>query len=212
MSARPVGVPPGRAGRLWLRRRLALARGGVDLLDRKLRLLRRERERVAAEAGEAGSAWREACVRAETWALRAALVGGDDALRASPFAGRAEASVDSATFMGVRFPTAVRYTAPGGPEPDGATARRAAAAAREALDAAARHAAGAATLRILDAEIAATRRRVRAVQNRWIPRLTEALAEIELALEEQEHADGVRMRRFRDRSAGQLAPPSDRSG
>ena len=35
-------VPPGRAGRLWLQHRLAVAQRGADLLDQKLRILRSE--------------------------------------------------------------------------------------------------------------------------------------------------------------------------
>ncbi|HSO55578.1 MAG TPA: V-type ATPase, D subunit, partial [Actinomycetes bacterium] len=46
MSAGRPSVPPGRAGRLWLRGRLATAERGLDLLDRKLRILRREQERL----------------------------------------------------------------------------------------------------------------------------------------------------------------------
>jgi V/A-type H+/Na+-transporting ATPase subunit D len=36
MTAHRLSVPPGRAGRLWLVRRLEVARRGADLLDRKL--------------------------------------------------------------------------------------------------------------------------------------------------------------------------------
>ena len=43
MSGPGLAVPPGRAGRLWLQRRLETARGcGADLLDRKLRILQGE--------------------------------------------------------------------------------------------------------------------------------------------------------------------------
>jgi V/A-type H+/Na+-transporting ATPase subunit D len=34
-----VHVPPGRAGKLWLTRRLQVARRGAGLLDRKLQIL-----------------------------------------------------------------------------------------------------------------------------------------------------------------------------
>ena len=46
MSERGFAVPPGRAGRLWLQRRLQVARRGADLLDRKLRLLADELGRL----------------------------------------------------------------------------------------------------------------------------------------------------------------------
>jgi V/A-type H+-transporting ATPase subunit D len=39
----------------------------------------------------------------------------------------------------------------------------------------------------------ATRHRLRAIEDRWIPRLEQALAEVTLALEEQELADAIRL-------------------
>jgi len=62
------------------------------------------------------------------------------------------------------------------------------------LDAAARHAAALTALRTIEAELLATRRRLRAVEDRWIPRLESTLARIRLALDEQERAEGVRLR------------------
>src|SRR6266566_9507160 len=78
-----IRVPPGRAGRLWLRGRLQVAERGLDLLDRKLRILRREHERLALLAQRTGEAWEHACREAETWLLRAALLSGQRALRLS---------------------------------------------------------------------------------------------------------------------------------
>ncbi|MGZ5405913.1 MAG: V-type ATP synthase subunit D, partial [Nocardioides sp.] len=65
---------------------------------------------------------------------------------------------------------------------------------RRALKAAVQHAAVEAASRILEGEERATRRRVRAIEERWIPRLRQALAEVQLKLEEEEHADGIRLR------------------
>ena len=56
------------------------------------------------------------------------------------------------------------------------------------------HAAAAGALRAVEAEALATRYRLRAVKNRWIPRLEQALADVTLALEEQELADSARLR------------------
>ncbi len=42
--------------------------------------------------------------------------------------------------------------------------------------------------------MASTRRTLRAVEQRWIPRLSSALAGVRLELEELEHAEGVRHR------------------
>jgi V/A-type H+-transporting ATPase subunit D len=57
-----------------------------------------------------------------------------------------------------------------------------------------RHAAAAEALRVVEAEALATRYRLRAVRDRWIPRLEQALAEVTLAIEEQELADAARLR------------------
>ena len=70
------------------------------------------------------------------------------------------------------------------------TARGGAAAGERPRPAAA--AAGA--LRAVEVEALATRYRLRAVKNRWIPRLERALADVTLALEEQELADSARLR------------------
>jgi hypothetical protein len=54
-------------------------------------------------------------------------------------------------------------------------------------------------------EALATRHRLRAIEDRWIPRLEQALAEVTLALEEQELADAIRLR-----LAGSPGPPARR--
>jgi V/A-type H+/Na+-transporting ATPase subunit D len=63
-----------------------------------------------------------------------------------------------------------------------------------ALEAAVQYAAAAEALRIIKAEVLATRYRLRAIEHRWIPRLEQALADVTLALEEQELADAARLR------------------
>jgi V/A-type H+/Na+-transporting ATPase subunit D len=50
---------------------------------------------------------------------------------------------------------------------------------------------------VIEAETTATRYRLRAVRDRWIPRLSQALAEVEFALEELERADVARLRMSR---------------
>ncbi|HZD67688.1 MAG TPA: V-type ATP synthase subunit D, partial [Actinomycetes bacterium] len=72
---------------------------------------------------------------------------------------------------------------------------RAAAAHRAALAAAVQHAAATAALRTVEREVTATSQRLRAIEDRWIPRLRTTLAEVELALDELEHADAARLRR-----------------
>ena len=65
---------------------------------------------------------------------------------------------------------------------------------RAALAAAVRHAAAAEAVRVIEAETVATRYRLRAIRDRWIPRLEQALAEVTFAIEEQERADAARLR------------------
>jgi V/A-type H+/Na+-transporting ATPase subunit D len=196
-AAGRLRVPPGRAGRLWLRGRLAVARHGLDLLDRKLRILRGEQERLALLTQRTGDEWEQACRQAETWLLRAALLGGQRSLRLATGGPPAGVTVAWRDTMGIRYPAEATCDAPGqaSPPPGGAALERAAAAHRAALAAAARHAAASAALRTVDAEVAATSQRLRAIQDRWIPRLRATLAQVELDLDELEHADAARLRR-----------------
>jgi V/A-type H+/Na+-transporting ATPase subunit D len=46
----------------------------------------------------------------------------------------------------------------------------------------------------METEAAATRLRLRAVKDRWIPLLEQARSEVALAIDEQERADGARLR------------------
>jgi hypothetical protein len=64
-----------RAGRLWLQRRLGIAERGLDLLERKLRILIREHERLASQAEQTGGEWAIACAGADAWTLRASRRG-----------------------------------------------------------------------------------------------------------------------------------------
>ena len=115
----PLRVPPGRAGRVWLLGRLHTAERGLDLLDRKLRVLRREQERARLAAERTGAEWRRRCAEAEPWLLRAALLGGQRALRHAVPGETAQVQVTWAVVMGVRYPQqAVAHS--GRPAPDAA--------------------------------------------------------------------------------------------
>jgi V/A-type H+-transporting ATPase subunit D len=65
---------------------------------------------------------------------------------------------------------------------------------RRALRAAVAHAAAEGALRVVAAEVATTRGRLRAIEDRWVPRLRDALAALEASLQEEEAGDGVRLR------------------
>ncbi len=191
--ARLGRVPPGRAGRLWLQHRLAVAERGAELLDQKLRILRDEAQRLTLLTEVTGAAWTAASDEAALWLVRAALLGGERAVRPDLDQATTRVELTWTSTIGVRHPGGATCTpapddVPGGPVADVRVAHR------RALDAAVQHAVAEAALRCVLAEATATRRRVRAIQDRWLPQLRNALAAVELALEEQERADAVRLR------------------
>ena len=194
MSERGFAVPPGRAGRLWLQRRLQVARRGADLLDRKLRLLADELGRLRTDSARTGAEWDRRCADAERWLLRAALLGGERAIRLAADGAVADVTISYRVTMGLRHPAGAACAIPASDTWEGPALIRARHAHRAALEAAVRHAAAAEALRVVEAEALATRHRLRAVRDRWIPRLEQALAEVTLAIEEQELADAARLR------------------
>lgn len=202
-------VPPGRAGRLWLRQRLIIAERGLDLLQRKLHILVTEHRRLAAEAERTGREWTTRCKDAGTWTLRTCLADGRRSLR--PSASPAQVTVHWTDTMGIRYPAEAACTLPGSPPPLACSAAltEARRAAWAALEAAAHHAAARAAERRVAEEIAATRQRIRALQNRWIPRLAAAIKDIDLALDEMERSDAARLLRARQARTG---PSGGRAG
>jgi V/A-type H+-transporting ATPase subunit D len=195
------GVPPGRAGRIWLTRRLETARRGGEHLDRKLRILMRDHERMRILATEARSEWQEACAEADSWLLRMALLGGEDAIRVAAAPRLLQVDVTWATEMGLTYPTSVvvvpgsEVTFDGG---GSAALAPTVAAFRRATLAGARCAAAEEAVRRLEEEVSQTRRRLRAVSKRWLPWLQEALRERDLVLQQAEQDDGIRTRRALD--------------
>lgn len=192
-------VPPGRAGRLWLRHRLAVAERGVGLLEQKLRVLQAAQQRLRDEAERAERVWLTSAAEADLWGLRAGLAGGQRSLRMAAPHERAEVHLPWVTVMGVRYPGDASCAPPTGEPGDGvvtgsAAVVRARTAYELALQAAVCHAAGGAAVRVVDAEITTTRQRQRALRKHWIPRLRQALIDVELALEEQDRAEAVRRR------------------
>ena len=202
MSRLGFTVPPGRAGRLWLTRRLAVARRGAELLDRKLRILREETRRLQDVAAQTAADWDRCCADAERWLLRASMLGGERAIRLAAVGPGADVTISYGSTMGVRYPDGAACRIPVPTEWDGPALAAAREAHGRALEAAVRHAAAAEALRVVEAEMLATRYRLRAVKNRWIPRLEQALAEVTLALEEQELADTARLRLAAGRTGG----------
>lgn len=196
-----IRVPPGRSGRLWLRHRLATATRATTLLEQKLRTLREEQRRLSIRASRTGEQWTEHAADADTWGLRAALAGGERALRLATTTDLATVTISWTTSMGVAYPVEVAYEPPHRPPgvtvDGGGALARAERAYRVALESAVRHAAAIEALRVVEREIATTRQRVRALDRRWIPQLRKAVAGLELALEEQERAESLTRRRAR---------------
>lgn len=199
----PGRAPPGRAGRVWLAERISVARRAAELLDQKQQLLRREQRRLAELADRTGRDWRALAVAADTWNARALVAGGRDELRrAASVAGTAEARIHWASKAGVTYPSTASTDLPPFPALAGTPAlTHAADACRRALDAAVRHAATATALSLVEAELAATVRRLRAVRDRWLPQLEAQLGKLDLRLDETEREEITRLRWARPRSA-----------
>ena len=199
MTAPVRGLPPGRAGRLWLRRRLALAERGGELLEQKLRILRAEEDRFTLRCERTAEEWAAAVRDLDVWTVRAALLSGERGLRLARCGDRpAVADVSWRLTMGVRYPSAVAVrlppTEPADPVPDNSALLHARTAAERVVQAGAEHAVATTALAAIRAEIATTARQVRALQDRWVPRLEAARNALDVALDDQEHEDGVRLR------------------
>jgi V/A-type H+-transporting ATPase subunit D len=167
----------------------------VDVLDRKLHILQTALDLRRKSAELTGQEWDRRCTDAEQWLLRAALLGGQRAIRLTADAGAADVHISYAVTAGVRHPAGGTCTIrQPGPWAWLATAE-ARRAHQAALEAAVAHAAAAAALRLIEAEAAVTHYRLRAIKDRWIPRLEQARAEITFALDELERADQARLRR-----------------
>lgn len=200
------GVPPGRSGRVWLAHRREVAERGSDLLETKLRILAAERDRAALRAERTARDWAEAAEDADRWLLRAALQSGRRGLRLAVDREPAQVRLTWTTTMGVTYPDRAMVVAPqADPDaatPDGTALVQARRQTRRALEAAAEHAAATAALEALDHEVRTTRRRLRALRERWLPRLDAAQAALAEALEQQEREEGVRLRWAASRHGG----------
>ena len=182
----PLRAPPGRAGRLWLVRRLEVARRGVEVLDQKRQTLLREQQRLSEVAGRrhAGLGAEGArCGRVERPCARDRRRTAA-AARGRAGSGRCEVEVEWRNALGTVFPAGASVHP--GPERDfvalggGSVVAFAARAHAEAVAAAAGYAAARAAHEAITAELAATARRQRAIERRWIPEHEAALHRIEL--------------------------------
>lgn len=194
-----MNAPPGRAGRAWLQHRIELAERAGELLQVKLRRLLEEQRSIEQALHGLDAEWRDCLEEAGRWWVRAALTGGHRAVRLGTPTTLGRTELEWVALMGVRYPEEARYSPPVHDPADGSfdavpavlTARR---SFERALESGVRHAAAHRAYDILGAEIATVRRRLRALDQRSLPRLRSALHHLELALEEHEHADDT-MRR-----------------
>jgi len=200
-------VPPGRAGRTWLIARLEVAHRGAELLDRKRQVLLSEQARTRSEAERARREWNEAAANAEIWSSRAGIVDGAGRLEllARHVQDRASLEVSWLNFMGARIPRAEVIDVP---EPPAVSALGGSSAAVllaraccEAARAATRYAIAERAESELSAELGRAARRLRALRERWIPEHERALAALDLALDEAQREQAVRVRWLTRRSS-----------
>jgi V/A-type H+-transporting ATPase subunit D len=196
MRLRP---PPGRAGRIWLLRRLEVAERGHDVLDQKRSALLRQLERLEGELVDARRDWERDATEAEVWWQRAAVLAGERPLELARASVReaAELEVEWRNALGVVYPADAEVRPPEGdlfPAGGSSALAYAAAAHRHALEAAARLAAVQTAHRRTESELRATTQRLRAIERRWVPEHELALRGLELALDESDREDAVRVR------------------
>jgi V/A-type H+-transporting ATPase subunit D len=199
--------PPGRAGRLWLLDRLAVAERAAGILDRKQHALLHDHERLTALTEQTSTTWTAVVRDAETWQRRAMILGARPDLQAAATQiPPAQARIVWRTEMGVEVPSEASSEPAQPPSLPGAPALAAAATAyRRAMQAAVEHAAATTALRRVDSELALTLRRLRAIRDRWVPQLQETLRDLELQLDEHEREELTRTR-LHDRTRSALTP------
>ena len=191
-------MPPGRAGRTWLIRRLAAARRSSGLLDRRLVILRRQQALFQQRSRDIRAQVELLVADAERSALRAALIAGEEALDPPARSPSADVDIEWSALIGARFPSEARLRLPEEPRnahvPPSASAVVATAAYRSLLVAVVDCAVATAALRVVDDEIATTGLRLRAIEDHWIPRMEQARVGVELMLAENESEEAVRLR------------------
>ena len=199
-------LPAGRMARLWLRSRLGVASRAVNVLEQKIHALTREQRRLRHHAEEAERSWNDALREADRWLVRAAVIGGDPqiGLARSQVEGAADAQIRWRSLMGVTYPAEVSLVTPDtralGSVAHSAALPFAAKAYARAVRLALDHSAAARALHLLESELRLTRRRLRGLENRWVPLLTRTLLEVELRLAEEEREEMVRSKWIAERA------------
>lgn len=186
-----------------------MAEHARDLLEQKRAVLLVAEREAARRAAESTAAWKACATDAGRWLERSALVDGERAQRlARAHAGPlAMVSITWGMTMGVATPVDASVELAPAAEvallPGGVALTAAIAAHRRAVDAALRAAADSAAHERLAAELLSTVRRVRAIESRWLPLHQQALAVLEQTLDENDRAEGARIRWASRRQRGQ---------
>lgn len=193
-----MSVTPTRAARREILLRVDLADRAADLLRSKEEALLRERDRLRGHVQRSRLEWARCWTEAVAALNRARALGGSDevgrACRLAPMVA-ASVSADWQVSMGITYPGEVS-TRPGTSVPLASTAALGPAvhSFHEALVAASDHAAAATAVQRLEAELDATRRRRRAIEERLRPDLEETLRALDLRLDELDRDQAVRIR------------------
>lgn len=194
--------PRTRAGRLSLVARLDLVRYASGLLRSKEEALERERVRLEGHAARARDEWVRRCAEATAELVRARMLGasGELSLLVAAAVSTASFEPDWQTSMGIAYPGSVECQ-PGEQPAVVSTAALLPAidAYRRALRAAADHAAADAAMHRLEAELAGTRRRRRAIEDRLQPDLERLVHELDLHLDELDREEALRVRTATER-------------
>jgi V/A-type H+-transporting ATPase subunit D len=196
---------PTRADRQRLAARLTLVERAVDLLRSKEEALDRERIRLRGHASRADARWRDEWSSAELAILRARSMGAGTELDRLAARETAPATVTPhwTSSMGVSYPATVDCRP--GPAPrvtSTAALGPAVSASRRAVDAAAEQAAMSMAVRRLERELATTRRRRRALEERLGPSLRASIRTLDLQLDELDRDAALRARTVVDRRRG----------
>jgi vacuolar-type H+-ATPase subunit D/Vma8 len=137
----------------------------------------------------------QACAETDLWARRANILSGSaaTALVGARLAGRARVEISWRNTMGVLHPDRAIITTPDFSGTERAALNSAMGPSRDAhvraLEAAARHAVAESALRAVQAELAITQRRLRAIERHRLPTLNAELHSLELRLDEVEREE-----------------------
>jgi V/A-type H+/Na+-transporting ATPase subunit D len=201
-----VRHPPGRAGRVWLRSRVDAAARAATLLEQKERVLVREQRRLAVLARHTEAEWEAACAEALPWVARATALRGRQAVDLGAAVMPAAAELRWRNSMGAYYPAEASCQLPPSRPLAALTGtvamREADRAHRHALGCAVQHAATRRAVAEVDRELRATRQRLRMIKRRWVPALREAQHVLDLALEDEERDDIIRVRSMLDSEGG----------